>query len=341
MINMNMKMLAAIFIALTIIFAGLFIGFYAVDNSTIAHKDTQLKKSQNAYSDAKASSALEAAYAHWNNITIENLANVSAGYTDNATLHWIGGPLNGVYSGIANINSTWSKFFKTWSAVWFYAETPPTVVVNGNYSNVTSTNQFILTPFNNETQVQYLNVSYTLDMMYMDNSWHIYNEIWHITGSGYVSYAQEFAEYNEINALSLQHWNQIAIENLSLIMKEYANNATLHWIGGPLNGTYSGITSINSTWNKFFTAWKAVWFYASTSTTNNPEISINGNMATVSANFTQFIVQNATTNAFQYINTTYAITYYNYGFNGHLGENSFKIVNETFHITGSGNLTDL
>ncbi len=37
---------------------------------------------------------------------------------------------------------------------------------------------------------------------------------------------------------------QIAIENLSLIMKEYANNATLHWIGGPLNGTYSGITSI-------------------------------------------------------------------------------------------------
>ena len=39
------------------------------------------------------------------------------------------------------------KIFKTWSAVWFYAETPPTVMVNGNYSNVTSTNQFILTPY--------------------------------------------------------------------------------------------------------------------------------------------------------------------------------------------------
>ncbi len=482
---MNMKMVAAIFVALTIIFAGLFIGFYAVDNSTIAHKNNQIKTSEEAYDNEKASAVLEAAYAHWNNITIENITSVSTEYTSNATLHWIGGPLAGTYSGIAAINSTWNKFFGLWSAVWFYAvapptvdvsgnnakvtsmnqfvltshadpkevqylnvsytldfmfmhgkwlinnevwhitgagaisytaahvnelrsnealeaafshwnditiensslltsqyaknatlnwiggpltgtysgvtsiintwnkffglwsavwfyaEAPPSVSVHGNYANVTSMNQFVLTPFSNEAQVQYLNISYTLDMVYMNNNWYIYNEIWHITGSGYISFAQEFVEYNEINALSLQHWNQIAIENLSLIMNEYANNATLNWIGGPLNGTYSGIVAINSTWNKFFTAWEAVWFYASTNTTNNPVITINGNIATVTANFTQFIVQNATTHYFEFINTTYSITYYNYGFNVHTGENDYKIVNETFHITGAGNITKL
>ena len=482
---MNMKIIAAIFVALTIIFAGLFIGFYAVDSSTIAHKNTQIKNSEEAYDNQKASSVLEAAYAHWNNITIENLSLVSAGYTNNATLnwvggpltgtysgisqinatwtkffalwsavwfyatapptvdvhgnsavvtsanqfvltsfvdpkevqylnvsytldfmfmhgkwlidheiwhitgagaisytaahvdqlrsdaaleaafshwnditienssllapqyasnatlHWIGGPLTGTYSGVSSITATWNKFFTLWSAVWFYAEMPPAVNVHGNYANVTSMNQFILTPFNNQSQVKYLNISYTLDMAFSNNSWHIYNEIWHITGSGYISFAQEFVEYNEINALSLQHWNQIAIENLTLIMGEYDNNATLHWIGGPLNGTYNGYAAINSTWNKFFTAWQAVWFYASTGTTNNPLIAINGNTATVTASFTQFIVQNSTTHYFQYINTTYLITYYNSGFNMHTGENNYKIVNETFHITGSGNITKL
>lgn len=147
-------------------------------------------------------------------------------------------------------------------------------------------------------------------------------------------------EVNDARELSTEHWNQIAIENSSIIMQQYAGNATLHWIGGPLNGTYHGTSAINTTWNKFFTAWQAVWFYASTSTTNNPVVTINGNTATVTANFVQFIVQNSATHAFQYINTTYSIEYYNEGHSS-TGPVNYMIIDETFHITGAGNISSL
>ena len=148
-------------------------------------------------------------------------------------------------------------------------------------------------------------------------------------------------EVNNARELSTEHWNQIAIENSSIIMQQYAGNATLHWIGGPLNGTYHGTSAINTTWNKFFTAWQAVWFYASTNTTNNPVVTINGNTATVTANFVQFIVQNSSTHAFQYINTTYSIEYYNEGHSTSTGSVNYMIINETFHITGAGKISSL
>ena len=147
-------------------------------------------------------------------------------------------------------------------------------------------------------------------------------------------------EVNDANELATEHWNQIAIENQSLIMKQYAGNATLNWIGGPLNGTYHGTSAINTTWGKFFTAWQAVWFYASTGTTSNPIVTVNGSTATITANFTQFVVQSASTHDFEYINTTYTLVYYNMG---HSANNNvdYKIVDETFHITGSGKLSSL
>ena len=123
-------------------------------------------------------------------------------------------------------------------------------------------------------------------------------------------------------------------------MKEYAGNATLNWVGGPLNGTYHGTSAINTTWGKFFTAWQAVWFYASTGTTSNPIVTINGNTATVTANFTQFVVQNSATHAFQYINTTYTLVYYNMDHTSDHNVN-YEIINETFKITGSGKLSSL
>jgi hypothetical protein len=147
-------------------------------------------------------------------------------------------------------------------------------------------------------------------------------------------------EVNDANELATEHWNQIAIENLSLIMKQYDSNATLHWIGGPLNGTYHGTSAINTTWDKFFTLWQAVWFYASTNTTNNPIVTVSGNTATVTADFTQFVVQSSSTGAFQYINTTYSIEYYNTGHSAN-GPVNYMIINETFHITGAGKLSSL
>lgn len=38
-----------------------------------------------------------------------DVAAVSAAYADNATLHWIGGPLDGVYSG-EKLKGVWTKF---------------------------------------------------------------------------------------------------------------------------------------------------------------------------------------------------------------------------------------
>jgi ketosteroid isomerase-like protein len=47
------------------------------------------------------------------------------------------------------------------------------------------------------------------------------------------------------------HFKAIAGANLDRIMSQYAPDATLHWIGGPLNGTYHGKREIKEAWGKF------------------------------------------------------------------------------------------
>ena len=47
------------------------------------------------------------------------------------------------------------------------------------------------------------------------------------------------------------HFKSIAGANLAGIMKQYAPDATLHWVGGPLNGTYEGPKAIKAAWGKF------------------------------------------------------------------------------------------
>ena len=106
---MNWKIITAVFLALTIIFAGAFIGVYYLDSSAIARDKKQLE----------VNDANELATEHWNQIAIENSPVIMQQYAGNATLHWIGGPLNGTYHGTSAINTTWSKFFTAWQAVWF------------------------------------------------------------------------------------------------------------------------------------------------------------------------------------------------------------------------------
>ncbi len=144
---------------------------------------------------------------------------------------------------------------------------------------------------------------------------------------------------SDVYGLALSHWNQIAIENQSLIMKQYTNNATLYWIGGPLNGTYHGYSNINTAWGKFFGLWSAVWFYASANTTGNPVITMHGNYINVTANFLQFVVISSSSHTPEYINTTYSLEYKNISSGGTLS--NFEIVSETFHITGKGDITEL
>jgi hypothetical protein len=47
------------------------------------------------------------------------------------------------------------------------------------------------------------------------------------------------------------HFSAIGADETSKIMQGYADNAQLTWVGGPLDGTYSGANAIRSTWEKF------------------------------------------------------------------------------------------
>ena len=328
-----LKMVLAVFVVLTVVMAGLFVFEY----SNAGNEKSNYNNLQTNYATQQSKIVLDNAYSHWDYIAIENVSLLKAQYSSNATLHWIGGPLAGTYSGITNITATWNKFFGLWSAVWYYTVTPPTVSVSGRDAMVVSSNQFVLTPVSSSQQVQYLNVSYTLNYFQSGNSWMIYHETWHIVGAGFVSPAQQFVEKNYVNSLAFTHWNNIAIENNTTVMEQYETNATLHWIGGPLNGTYSGLAKINTTWNKFFGLWSAVWFYSE----SPPIVTLSGRTANVNATV-QFIVQNAAnTSQFKYINVSYDIMYYNTGFTTSNGMPQFMIYNEIFHITGSNTISEI
>ena len=324
---------AAVFIALTIIMAGLFVFEY----SAAASGKTSYNSVKADYQNQQSSVVLNDAYAHWDYIAIENASLLKPQYLGNATLHWIGGPLTGTYTGVQNITSVWDRFFGLWSAVWYYTVSPPAVKVSGSSATVTSLNQFVLTPYAASIQAQYLNISYSLTYMKESNSWSILSETWHIVGSGFISPTQQFVLSNYVGNLAFSHWNNIAIENNTTVMQQYESNATLHWIGGPLNGTYSGISQINTTWNRFFGLWSAVWFYAETP----PVVTLSGNTANVSADV-QFVVQNAAnTSQFKYLNVSYDIMYYNTGFSTAHGLPEYMIYNETFRITGSNVLSKI
>lgn len=47
------------------------------------------------------------------------------------------------------------------------------------------------------------------------------------------------------------HFRAVAGGNVSGIMSQYAPDATVLWIGGPLNGSYKGVKAIRSVWGKF------------------------------------------------------------------------------------------
>lgn len=53
------------------------------------------------------------AKAHFAAIGDGNVAGIAAQYDANATLAWIGGPLDGIYQGDAKIREVWEKFTKS------------------------------------------------------------------------------------------------------------------------------------------------------------------------------------------------------------------------------------
>lgn len=47
------------------------------------------------------------------------------------------------------------------------------------------------------------------------------------------------------------HFNAIAAGDVILASRQYADNAVLEWVGGPLDGTYAGPDKIREVWGKF------------------------------------------------------------------------------------------
>jgi len=52
------------------------------------------------------------------------------------------------------------------------------------------------------------------------------------------------------SAMAQKRWQAIA-RGLGVVMAGYGVNPVLHWVGGPLNGDYTGIEAINTVWSKF------------------------------------------------------------------------------------------
>ena len=51
--------------------------------------------------------------AHFKAIGSGNVDQIMQGYADNATFQWVGGPLDGAYTGSDKIKEVWSKFTKS------------------------------------------------------------------------------------------------------------------------------------------------------------------------------------------------------------------------------------
>ncbi|GAC1414615.1 MAG: hypothetical protein NVSMB6_16790 [Burkholderiaceae bacterium] len=75
------------------------------------------------------------------------------------------------------------------------------------------------------------------------------------------------------------HFSAVGSNDIAVLMRDYADNAQLSWIGGPLDGTYTGTDAIHGTWVKFGKAVGPLKV-----TVNNLEESANPKGATVSAN---------------------------------------------------------
>lgn len=56
--------------------------------------------------------ASDDAQAHFKAIAAGEVEHIMAAYGDNATLQWVGGPLNGAYVGADKIKEVWGKFAK-------------------------------------------------------------------------------------------------------------------------------------------------------------------------------------------------------------------------------------
>ena len=105
------------------------------------------------------------------------------------------------------------------------------------------------------------------------------------------------------------HFSAVGNNDIAVLMRGYADNAQLNWVGGPLDGMYAGSEAIKATWMKFGKAVGPL-----TVTVNNIEEAANPKGSTISANV-QFDGKTP-------IKVRYVLTY-----------RDDKLVNETWQIS--------
>ncbi|MEM0168004.1 MAG: hypothetical protein QW515_05180, partial [Thermoplasmatales archaeon] len=222
-------------------------------------------------------------------------------------------------------------------AVWFYTESPPTIYSTPQGYFVNATVQWVLTPYSTSMQVDDIVTNYSIEYQ-INQKPQIISEIWHIISASTISYTANSYESLEAQAIenaAFSHWNNIAIENTSLVMAQYSNNSTLQWIGGKLAGTYTNTTQIQNVWTKFFSLWSAVWFYSESPPIVNVTISNGIVTQGVVTGDIQFVVQNAqNTSQFSYIDVVYTLHFSLIG-------NAYLITYETFDNVQSGPLSQV
>lgn len=75
------------------------------------------------------------------------------------------------------------------------------------------------------------------------------------------------------------HFRAIASGDLGVLMRGYSDTAQLHWLGGPLDGTYAGTAAIRSVWEKLGAAQGPL-----TASVESVQESANPKGSTVTAN---------------------------------------------------------
>ncbi|MDG7037011.1 MAG: hypothetical protein JRN32_02850 [Nitrososphaerota archaeon] len=334
--TIGLVVIAVVFIITTGIFASMYYSQTTAYSAQITSEKGKISQLSGTLSDYSSSAALATAMSHWNNIAIENVNPIVQQYESNATLKWVGGPLSGIYVGTGQIGSVWTKFTSLYETIYWYTITPPAVTqINSSYYVVTAPVQFFVAPTSNPESLLVLNVTETLGLAKPNTQAYtspflISSEIWSVAPlpladviAGYPGQNTLIAD--ELLASSYAHWNNIAIENTSLITQEYAPNAALTWIGGPLQGNYTGIEQINSTWTRFTNLYEYVVWYAE----QPPSISLSGTSATISSQL-QFIAFpfNTTANptphaVLLYVNDTLQFTF---------SSGSWMLMHETWQV---------
>jgi hypothetical protein len=56
------------------------------------------------------------------------------------------------------------------------------------------------------------------------------------------------------DAKARAHLDAVAASDLEALMRDYADDAYLEWVGGPLDGRYRGKAEIRAVWQKFIAA---------------------------------------------------------------------------------------